>query len=100
MIVFQKKIYAFRIKKENYIFEKLSNLYLIVLLVSFFSLLLWITTENRTKNYMFELQNQAEHSTTSKQTASDYSSATAIMLVIFLTELDFCIISEFIQQQT
>ena len=99
-IVFQKKINVFRIKKANSIFAKLSNLYLIVLLVSFFSLLLWITAENRTKNYIFKLQNQAKHSTTSKQTAPDYSSATAIMLVIFLTERDFCIISEFIQQQT
>ena len=39
----------FRIKKTNDIFEGLSNLYLIVLLISFLPPLLWITAENRTK---------------------------------------------------
>ena len=39
----------FRIKKANYISEELSKLHLIVLLISFFTLLLWITAGNRTK---------------------------------------------------
>ena len=47
---FQKKfLNAFRIKKANYIFEQLSNLYLIALLIIFFPLLFWIAAENRTK---------------------------------------------------
>ena len=46
-------------------------------------------------NYLFELQNQAEHKTTQIQAAPDYSSATAIMLVIFWTERNFCIISDY-----
>ena len=37
---------------------------------------------------------KVDHSTTNKQTTPDYSSATAIMLVIFWTESDFCIISD------
>ena len=37
---------------------------------------------------------KVEHNTTNKQTKPDYSSATAIMLVIFWTERDFCIISD------
>ena len=76
------------IKKTNCIFEKLSNLYLIVLLISFFPLLLWNTAENwiKLKKCLFELQNQTELSTTNIQTAPDYSSATAIMLVILWTD--------------
>ena len=35
------------------------------------------------RNYLFELQNQAERNTRSKPTAPHYSSATATMLVIF-----------------
>ena len=41
-----------------------------------------------------QTQNQAEHDTTNTQTATDYSSATAILLEIFWTERDFCIISD------
>ena len=87
---------VFRIKKTNCIFEELSNLYLTVLLISFFPLLLWIAAENRTKlkNYLIKLENQAERNTTNIQTAPDYSSATAVMLVIVWTEHDFCIISD------
>ena len=49
-IVFQKNFWmSSGYKKANCIFEELSNLYLIVLLISFFPLLLCITTENRTK---------------------------------------------------
>ena len=63
--------------------------------ISFFPLLLWITAENRTKlnklfNYLSELQNQAEHNIKNKQTSPDYPSATAIILLIFWTERDFC----------
>ena len=36
-------------KNANCMFEKLPNLYLIVLLISFFPLALWITAENRTR---------------------------------------------------
>ena len=39
----------FNIKKANCIFEELSAVYLIDLLISFFPLLLWIAAENRTK---------------------------------------------------
>ena len=45
------------------------------------------------RNYLSELQNQAKHNTRNIQAASDYSSATAMMLVIFWTENNFCIIS-------
>ena len=47
------------------------------------------------RNYLFELQNQAEHNTTNKQSAPDY--LFAIMLVIFSTESNFCIISDYEQ---
>ena len=134
----EKFLNVFRIKKGNCIFEELPSWYLNVLLISFFPLLLWVPTENRTKlknslsekcpnteiflvriflyldwiqenmdqrktphldtfhamNCLFELQNQAEHSTTNLETATDYSSVTAIVLVIFWTERDFCIISD------
>ena len=49
-IVFQKCFWmTLGQKKTNCIFEVLSNLYLIVLLINFFPFVLWITTENRTK---------------------------------------------------
>ena len=66
----------------------------------FLSSFLWITQQNRTN--LKKLQNQAEHNTTNIQIPPDYSSATTIMLVMFWTEGDFCIIclQEFIQQQT
>ena len=51
--------------------------------------------ELRWINYLFELQNQAEHNTTNIKTAPDYSSGTAITLVMFWAELDICIISDF-----
>ena len=44
----KRNLNFFWIKKTNCIFEELSNLYITVLLISFFSLLLWITAENRT----------------------------------------------------
>ena len=40
------------------------------------------------------MQNQVEHYAKNIQTVPDYSSATAIILVIFRTERDFCIISD------
>ena len=47
---FSKKfLNVFTIKITNCIFEELSNLYLITLLISFFPVFLWDTTENRTK---------------------------------------------------
>ena len=97
-IVFQKKCFiAFMIKKgELHVFEELSNLYLIVLLIVtflFFRVLLQ-KIEPSWKNYWLELQNQAKRKITNIQTAPDYSSATAIMLVIFWTERDFCIVSD------
>ena len=47
------------IKKANCIFEKLSDLYLIVLLTGFFPLLWLITVGNRAKlkKLLFQLQN-------------------------------------------
>ena len=66
LIVFQKKVLnVFKIKKGNCIFKELFKLYLIVLLISFFPLLLLISAKNRTKvkKYLFELQNQAEYNT-------------------------------------
>ena len=49
-IVFQKIFWlSLGYKRANCIFEELSNLYLIALLISFFPLILWITVENRTK---------------------------------------------------
>ena len=41
---------------------------------------------------LFKLQSQAEHNTANVQTAPEYSSATATMLVIFWTESDFYIV--------
>ena len=47
---FQKTFWMYLgYKKTNCFFEELSNLYLIVLLISLFPLLLWIAVENRTK---------------------------------------------------
>ena len=88
---------VFWIKKANCIFEELAYLYLIVLLTSFFPLLLRITQkkEPNRRNYLFELQNHAEHNKRNIQTAPYYSSATAIMLAIFWTERDFWIISDY-----
>ena len=67
---FKKILNVLMIKKANWIFEELSNLCLIGLLISFFPLLLWITTANRTKlqKVFIELQNQAERNTTNIQT--------------------------------
>ena len=45
----KKVLNVSRLKKANYSFEELSNLYLIVMLISFFPILLWITAENITK---------------------------------------------------
>ena len=93
----KKTLNVFWIKKANCIFEELAYLYLIVLLTSFFPLLLRITQkkEPNRRNYLFELQNHAEHNTRNIQTAPYYSSATAIMLAIFWTERDFWIISDY-----
>ena len=44
--------------------------------------------------FLRSFSSMAKHNTTNKQTAPDYSTATAIMLVIFWTERDFCIISD------
>ena len=73
---------VFRIRKANCIFEELSNLCLIVLQISFYGLQQKV--EPSWRNYLFELQNQAENNTTNIQTPP--LSATAIMLVIFSTD--------------
>ena len=39
--------------------------------------------------FLRSCSSMAEHNTTNKQTAPNYSSATAVMLVIFWTERDF-----------
>ena len=62
------------------------------MLISFFPLLSQ-KIESRGRPYIFELQNEAQQSTTKIQTARDYSSATAIVLMVFWT--DFCIISDY-----
>ena len=77
-------------KKANCIFEVLSNLYWIVSFLCFCGLQQKI--EPSWRNYLFELQNQAEHNITNIPATPDYSLATAIMFVIFWTEQDFCII--------
>ena len=67
LIVFQKDFWmSLGFKKANWIFEKLSNLYLIVLLISFFPPLLWLQQNIKPSwsNYSFELQNQAKRNTT------------------------------------
>ena len=65
------------------------------MLSSFFLFLLWITAENRIKlkKLFIWTINQADHNTTNLQTVPDYSSTTPLILVIFSTERDFCIIS-------
>ena len=82
----------------------LSNLYLIVLLIRFFIFFCVLQQKivPNWRNYLFQLQNQAEHNTRNIQTAPGYLLATGIMWVIFWTERDLCIIfwlQEFIQQQ-
>ena len=80
----------------SYIIEELSNLYLTVLIISFlFFCGLKQDKEPTWKNYVFELQNQGEHNATNIQTGPDYLSATVIILLIFWTERDFCIISDY-----
>ena len=83
-------------EKANYIFEGLAALYLIILLISFFPSFCGLQQkiEPSWRNYLFQIQSQAEHNTTSKQIPPDYSSVNARMLVIFWTERDFCIISD------
>ena len=81
-------------------FGELSNLYLIVLLTSFFPLLLWITAENRTiepiwRNIYMNYKIRQNITPQTYKLYLIYSSATAIMLVIFGTERDFCIISDY-----
>ena len=100
-IVFQKEfLNVFSIKKGKLHLaamncNELSNLYWIVLLISFFLFFCGLEqkAEPNLRNYSYELQNQVEHNSKNKQIAPDYSSATAIMLVIFWIEHDFCIIS-------
>ena len=78
---------VFRIKKKaNCIFGELSNLYLIVLLISFFSLFLWITAENRTKLKKLFIwttkSGGAQHQTHTKCTwlfMSNYNNASDIL---------------------
>ena len=97
IVGFQKKLWIpLGRKKKNCIFEELSNLYLIVLLFNSFPLLLWITTENRTKlKKLFIWTTKSGETQHHKQkTAPDCSSETAIMLLIFWTEHDFCIICD------
>ena len=82
----------------NGIFEELPNLYLIVLLTSFFPLLLRISAENRINLKLFiwttELGGtQQTNKQTNKQTNCTWL-ATAIILVIYWAERDFCIISD------
>ena len=93
---FQNMPSVFKIKKANCIFEELSNIYFIVLLIIFFILFcgLYQKLEPSWRNYLFELQDHAEHDTTNIQTAPNYLSATAIMLVILWTERNFCIFSD------
>ena len=96
-IVFQKFFeQVFRITKANCIFEELSNLCFIILLISFIPFLLWITTENRTKLKKLYIRTTksggAQHH---KHTNFTWiSSATPVMLVIFWTERELCIISD------
>ena len=62
---------VFRIKMANCIFEELSNLFIINCFANHFlssSFVDSIKTEPSWRNYLFELQNQAEHNTTNKQT--------------------------------
>ena len=82
----KKFLNVFRLKKSICIFEELSNSYLIVLPISFFPVLLRITAENRTELKKLFIN------TTSKQTARNYSSATAIMREIHWNENDFGIV--------
>ena len=93
-IVFQKTFLNFlRFKLHHYIFEELSNLYSIVLLISFFPLHSWIVAENRTKLKKLFISTTKSGGTQTLQTYKLHLTiSTAIMLVIFWTKYDFCMI--------
>ena len=97
-IVFRKKIKCFqlRIKQANCILEELSNLYWIVLLMSFFPLLLWITAENRTKlEKLFIWTTKPGGAQHQKQTnCASLFIRNCNNACDFWTERNFCIISD------
>ena len=82
-------------KKVDYIFEEPPNLYLIVFLVSFFSLLLWIP-EQSTSNFkkLFNLNHRLRWNTILQiyRLHLIFFSKTTAMWVIFWNEDDICII--------
>ena len=93
-IVFQKTFLNFlRCKLHHYIFEELSNLYPIVLLISFFPLHSWIVVENRTKLKKLLIWTTKSGGTQTLQTYKLHLTiSTALVLVTFWTKYDFCII--------
>ena len=103
---FQKNIFeCFWNKKEaNCIFEELSNLYLIIFLISFFPFPWWIAAAEKRaswRNYLFEVQSQAKqqkHTNCTWLIISNCNNASKILdWTHFLHHLW---LQEFIQQQT
>ena len=82
-------------KKVDYIFEEPPNLYLVVFLVSFFSLLLWIPAENTSNlKKLFNLDHRLKWNITPQiyRLHLIFFSKTTVMWVIFWNEDDICII--------
>ena len=97
----KKFLNAFRIKKG----KELSNLYLIVLLISFFPLLLWITAENITKlKKLFNWTTKSggtqhyENINCTRLFISNYNNASDILNWTWF--LNYIWFQEFSQQQT
>ena len=87
---------VFGIKQANCIFEELSNLYLIVLLISFIPLLLWIIAENRTKlKKLFIWTTKSGGTQRHKHTNCTLLFISNCNNAMIWTEHYFCIISDF-----
>ena len=83
------------VKKVDYIFEEPPNLYLIVFLDSFFSLLLWIPAESLSNlKKLFKSNHRLRWNTTLQiyRLHLIFFSKTTVMWVIFWNEDDICII--------
>ena len=87
---------VFGIKQANCIFEELSNLYVIVFLISFIPLLLWIIAENRTKlKKLFIWTTKSGWTQRHKHTNCTLLFISNCNNAMIWTEHCFCIISDF-----
>ena len=84
-------------KKANGIFEERSNLCLIVLLISFFPLLLWITTENiknfkkkKAKNFFNTANTQSSPEVSPKEKCKTFIGMCSLFTWLNMQILSLC----------